>query len=100
MEARSQAERDHVLRFKPWETIQWFRHRVTPGVDAVDDSNLRRYRQMLAFGKVLAALAAAAGVIMAGIGQPGWPARLAGRRAPKNFSGLASKALDTIRRQS
>jgi hypothetical protein len=66
--AAIQSQRAHVQSLKPWETIQWYRRNVAPGFDTSDENRFQRYREMLAVGKAIAAIAVIAGAVLAGIG--------------------------------
>ncbi len=75
MSAYIEQQREIARHRKAWESLQYFRYQLAPGIDALDFANYRRYLETLAIGKVLAGIAAAAGAVLAGIGIAGMRGR-------------------------
>jgi hypothetical protein len=63
--------REHVRTLKLFETLQWYRRNVAPGFDTADESPFQRDREVLFVGEMVAAIAAAAGIVLVGIGIAG-----------------------------
>jgi len=75
MTAYIEQQREVARHRKAWESLQYFRYQLSPGIDALDFANYQRYLETLAIGKVLAGIAAAAGAVLAGVGIAGMRGR-------------------------
>jgi hypothetical protein len=75
---RIQHQREAVRGLKPWEAIQWYRHRLATGIDTAEQSYFGQRHERLVVGLVMAVAAGAMGAILAGIGAAGIVKRKSG----------------------